>query len=144
MNDELHAAGFVEETLGDDCILRGNDAEDCAAGDDVFDGLLGGALIEAAFVLEPCDGLRGFGFFARFGESVCALDETRRDVRGPFADFFAELGNLMRKLHRASGSFAAPERNCGSGAVSVFDENRIAANAADAPGSIAEEHDVAA
>ncbi len=42
VDHELHAAAFVEETLGDDRVLRGHRAEHGAACDDVFDGLLGG------------------------------------------------------------------------------------------------------
>ena len=61
VNDELHAAAFVEEALGDDGLLRGNVAEDGAAGDDVLDELFGGGGVEAAFVVEPGDGGLDFG-----------------------------------------------------------------------------------
>jgi hypothetical protein len=42
VDDQLHAAAFIEEALGDDGVERGNLAEYGAAGDDVFDELLGG------------------------------------------------------------------------------------------------------
>src|SRR5262249_5372051 len=37
VNHELHAAAFVEEALGDDCLLRGHGAKHGAALQDVFD-----------------------------------------------------------------------------------------------------------
>ena len=39
VKDELHAAAFVEEALGDDGGFRGDCSEDCAAGDYVGDEL---------------------------------------------------------------------------------------------------------
>ena len=43
VEDELHAAAFVEEALGDDGGFGGDGAEDGAAGDDVGDELVGAA-----------------------------------------------------------------------------------------------------
>ena len=42
VEDELHAAAFVEEALGDDGGFGGDGSEDGAAGDDVGDELVGG------------------------------------------------------------------------------------------------------
>ncbi len=56
VNHELHAAAFVEKSLGDDGGLRGNRAQHGAPGDDVLDGLLGAGVVEAALALEPVDG----------------------------------------------------------------------------------------
>ncbi len=42
-------------------LLRGNFAQDGAAGDDVFDQLLGAGVVETAFVLQPGDGVLDFG-----------------------------------------------------------------------------------
>src|SRR5258706_13870034 len=68
MDHELHAAAFVEEALGDDGRLRGNCSQRRAAGHDVFHGLLGARIVEAAFDFEPvccrenaCGGLLGGG-----------------------------------------------------------------------------------
>ena len=61
VDDELHAAAFVEEAFGDDGLLGGNVAEHGASGDDVFDGLFGAGIVEAAFVFEPGDGILNFG-----------------------------------------------------------------------------------
>ena len=61
VNDQLHAAAFVEEALGDDGLLGGDVAQDGAASDDVFDELLGGGSVEAAIVVQPGDGSLDFG-----------------------------------------------------------------------------------
>ena len=57
VDDQLHAAAFIEEAFGDDGVERGNFTENGAAGDDVFDELFGGGVVEAAFVLEPGGGV---------------------------------------------------------------------------------------
>ena len=61
VEDELHAAAFVEEALGDDGGLGGDGSENGAASDDVGDELLGSAGAEAAFLHEP----RGRGRYLR-------------------------------------------------------------------------------
>ena len=53
VEDELHAAAFVEEALGDDGGFGGDGSEDGAAGDDVGDELVGSAGADAAVVDEP-------------------------------------------------------------------------------------------
>src|SRR5690348_7527816 len=58
VDDELHAAAFVEEALGDDRCLRGDRTEQRAAGQNVFDGLFGAGVVQSAFVLQPAHGLR--------------------------------------------------------------------------------------
>ena len=68
VNDELHAAAFVEKALGDDGGLRRNRSEQGAARDDVFDGLLGAGLIEAAFEFEPVHG--GSDAFGRLHSGI--------------------------------------------------------------------------
>src|SRR5437667_6474151 len=45
VDDQLHAAAFVEETLGNDGALGGNIAQHGAAFEDVLNGLLGGGLL---------------------------------------------------------------------------------------------------
>ena len=55
VNDQLHAAAFIEETLGNNCVLRGNVAQHRASLQDVFDGLLGAGFIQAAFFFQPGD-----------------------------------------------------------------------------------------
>ena len=136
VDHELHAAAFVEEALGDHGLLRGHGAKHRAAGDDVFDRLLGAGIVEAAFVLEPANGGADFG-------RVCA-GKNRRVTRNERADLFAQLGDAPGEFHGARRRFAAPERNVGRRALRVLDQHGAAAHAANAPGRVAEQHDVAA
>ena len=53
VNDQLHAAAFVEKSLGDDRRLRGHGAQNRAALQNVFDRLLGAGIVEAAFFFQP-------------------------------------------------------------------------------------------
>ena len=53
VDDQLHAAAFIEETLGNDGALGRNIAQHGAAFEDVLNGLLGGGLLEAGFLLKP-------------------------------------------------------------------------------------------
>ena len=68
MDDELHAAAFVEEALGDDGALGGDCAEDGAAFADIGGGLAAGVGVEEGEVA---------GQFARRQLSTC-VDDTRR------------------------------------------------------------------
>ena len=52
VNDQLHAAGLVEEPLGDDRLLRGQRPERRAPGAHVGDELLGTAPFEGGFLGE--------------------------------------------------------------------------------------------
>src|SRR5882762_9559649 len=61
VNDQLHAAALIKEAFGDDCSLRGNCAEDCASGSDIFGGLLGAGLDDTTLRLEPAHGLGEIG-----------------------------------------------------------------------------------
>ena len=54
VQDQLHAAGFVEEALGDDGVGRGQGAERRHAGLDVGDGLPGGGFVQAEHQAEAC------------------------------------------------------------------------------------------
>ena len=80
VEDELHAAAFVEEALGDDGGLGWDGAEDGAAGDDVGDELLGTAGAEAAVFHQPCSRGSNFGV-------------NGRDVAG--SDVWCEPGDVL-------------------------------------------------
>ena len=82
VDDQLHPAAFVEETFGDDRVLRGNIAQHRAALQDVFDRLLGGGVIESTFFLQPCDGFGNRGLAWR--------NPDGRNVTQAVADFFAQ------------------------------------------------------
>src|SRR5712692_8061493 len=53
VDDQLYAAAFVEEALGDYGGLGGNGAEHRATGEHVSEDLLGSGLIQAAFGFQP-------------------------------------------------------------------------------------------
>ena len=57
MDDQLHAAGFVEETLEHDFFLRRHDTEHAFGGGEIVDDLLGGAGARAVRLREPFAGV---------------------------------------------------------------------------------------
>ena len=59
VQDELHAAGLVEEALEDQGLLRGDDAERAAAFRQILHHLFGGPGRKAGFRDEPVDGQSG-------------------------------------------------------------------------------------
>ncbi len=136
VEDELHAAAFVEEALGDDGGLGGYGAEDGAAGDDVGDELLGAAGAEAALFHQPCS--RGGNFRVGGG------DVAGRDVWRARGDVLAEFGYSAGEDCGALRGFALPEGQAGRRAVGVFDQDAAGGfDALDAPAGVAEQDDVA-
>ncbi len=141
VQDELHAAAFVEEALGDDGGLGGDGAEDGAAGDDVGDELERAAEAQMPQVFALSQSMAG-------GDSRdCAGDRDREPgetlaVRAAislaeFADAVGEDGGALR-------GFAEPEGQAGRGAVGVFDQHAAGGfDALDAPTGVAEQDDVA-
>jgi hypothetical protein len=60
MNDELHAAGFVEESFGDHAFLRRNCAQHAFTRAHILDGLLGAARsIEHSLPIQSTASSRG-------------------------------------------------------------------------------------
>src|ERR1700722_18182239 len=55
VDDELHAAAFVEESLGDDYSLRRHCAQRSAAHGDVIDGLRRARIVQTTLLPEPVD-----------------------------------------------------------------------------------------
>ena len=53
MDDELHAAGFVEETLHDECVLRGQGAEGFVGGGEIIGELARTGIGDVVFVFKP-------------------------------------------------------------------------------------------
>ena len=90
VDDQLHAAAFVEEALGDDQVLRGHRAQHGAARQRVIDGLLGAGFVEAALALEPGD------------RRAAACGDSRRCRQIELADLLAQLGQLLRKARRCA------------------------------------------
>src|SRR5437868_11749656 len=120
MNYELHSTGFVEESLGDYGVLRGDVAQNFAARVYVSDCLFGAQAIEAAFLIEDAGGLL----------AACG-------------DFFAQARNGGGQLGGAAGSFTQPERNIGSSAFRIGYANAALLDALDSPGIRAEEENAA-
>ena len=136
VEDELHAAAVVEESLGDDGGFGGYGSEDGAAGDDVGDELLCAAFAEAALFDEPRD---CGGYFRLRGGDVAGGDVLRAG-----GDLFAEFAYAVGENGGALRGFAEPERKRGWSAVGVFDEDAAGGfDALDAPAGGAEEDDVA-
>ena len=105
-------------------------------GDDVFDGLLGAGVVETAFVLQPGDG----------GGELGGIAPVRRSgsTFGDCADRLAQLGDLLRKARRcAPGASPRQKGTLGGAPCASSTSTRPRSHAADAPGSVAEQHDVA-
>src|SRR5207237_10306911 len=135
VDDQLHAAALVEKAFGDDGGLRGNSAEHRASSDDVFDGLLGAGLIEAALEFEPIQGRGDIRRYLCFG--------IWRNARDVGAEFLAPAGDVRGELLGARWSFTTPEGNVGRCSLRVFYEDPPSLHAPDAPGSVSQQHDVA-
>ena len=80
VDNELHAAAFVEEALGDYRGLRGNRPKQCAARYNIFDSLLRARIVEAAFGFEPIH---------RSGDASGISISIWRLARNKRADFLA-------------------------------------------------------
>src|SRR5262245_59161734 len=59
MEDELHAAGFVEEPLEDERLLRGNHTKRRASGNEVARRLFGASVAESRLADQPINQRRG-------------------------------------------------------------------------------------
>ena len=125
VDDELHAAGLVEEPLEHEVLPGGEAAEGEARGGEVADGHRGGLPVDAGVLHEP---VHGPVRFTGGEQSVEALSDLR--------DLGAELVGAGRRL-------AQPERHRRRRAVRVDDPYDAGLDAADAPRRRAEEEDVA-
>src|SRR5215470_8419212 len=107
MEDELHAAGFVEEPLEYERRLRRNDTKRRASGNEVARRLFGAPLAESRLADQPINQRRG-----PVG-SACACT-TRRLIKLP-----AKIRHCARKLIAARRGFSQPERNRGGRPVRI-------------------------
>ncbi len=126
VDDELHAAGFVEEPLENDRRLRGHRAERRAAGREVLDELrrrIGGDA----------------GRFAQAGDHGGCVAR----VVDPRGDFRAQPRHRARQLVGPPRRFAEPEGNRRRLAVRVFDPHAARFDAPDLVRRIAQLEDVA-
>ena len=121
MQNELHTAALIEEALRDYGCLSGDGAEDRAALRDICNRLFGAPPIQPAVVLEPQHGI------------------FRRELADPFPDH-ADVGRQFESSRRR---FSAPERNRWRRAMRVFHADPAGLDAANLPGGVSEQHDVA-
>ena len=120
VNDQLHAAAFIEESLGDDGLLRWQRSERGSAG----------ANVERRPV-------RRRGDRARIRASaIDTVSLWSSDLSANVRDFLGQFDGAARR-------FAAPERNRGRGAMRILHANAARLHAANAPGSRAEQKHVA-
>ena len=123
VDHQLHAAGLVEEPLGDDALLGRDHTEDSHSLSDVCDRLLGGIARDARFLNKPA-------------LAVAGLDSL--------VQLFAKVGHLVGELGCASGSLAQPEGDGRRGALRILDPDPPTLDAADPPGRVPQQEDVAA
>ncbi len=126
VDDELHAAGFIEEPLEHDLVLRRQGAKRRVARAQVVDDLSGGRLGETEPIDQPAQGARS----GRVGL------QTARDLGPKSRD---GGGQLIAPAWR----LAQPERQGRRRAMGVLDADDAALDAQDAIGGIAELEDVA-
>ena len=93
VNHQLHAAAFVEESLGDNRLLRGNRAQHRAARHDVFHSLLGARFDPARIPVQPrrpllSGTLERFHARQRSGERIPIVQS---------ADLFSRIRQLAAK-----------------------------------------------
>src|SRR5262249_27928989 len=126
MDDQLHAARLVEETLEHDGVLRRQGAQSAVS------------RAEIIVQLARCR----FGETERAGQPArCRFARrVRVEVRGYLR---AQARYGLGELVAAARGFAEPERNRRRLAMCVFDANRAALDSHDAIGMIAELEDVA-
>jgi hypothetical protein len=145
VDDELHAAAFVEEALGDDAALGGDGSEDGAAVADVGGELAQrvGSMPASAKAPLPTSA-KGWEIWGTAGVSGFPLTASSLGVPGVrkidmgrcirfrycvdtscrcIADELAEFADVGGELEGAGGGFAAPEGDVGRLAVGVFDED---------------------
>ena len=121
VQDQLHATGFVEESLGHDRRVGGDNAENRLAGAHVDDGLIRARQVEPALGNQKLARCR-----------VVALVDG-----APHRRHFA------RQFDRAAEAFAIPKRDRRRRTLRVFNAHHAGFDAADAPRRRAEHEDVA-
>jgi hypothetical protein len=125
VDHQLHAAGLVEEALGDQAVLGRDPAERLAALADVRERLGDAVRAQAAAIREQCVG-------GRVGA---------RSQQCP--QFAAQAGDLGGELGAAGQALAVPERDVGRLAARVLDADAALLDPADPPRVRAELEDVA-
>ncbi len=128
VQDELHAASFVEEALGHNRPCRRQGAQGLGPGSDIGQHLLGTGVIQTALIDKESGGP---------GPSRC-LDARGPPLQNPPADG----GHLVRKLRSPSGSLTSPKRHRGGGAVGILNPYATGLDPADLPRACPQQKDV--
>ena len=128
MDDELHAARFIEEALQHDGILRRQAAERRVRRSEIFDQLLARRLCDADL--------------RRSANATRSAPVGSRSQRCG-SDLVAQARHRLGELIAAARRFAEPERNGRRHAVRVFDAHHAALDAPDPVALVAELEDVA-
>ena len=123
VDDQLHPSAFVEEPLGHHPVGGRDNAQDALPFDQVGHQLPGNFGRDSGFGCDP-------GF--RLGRVL------QKPVHG-----FPQLGNLLGKLPGSARGLAQPERNGRWLALRVLNPHPAAFDAADFPGRVSQQEDVA-
>ena len=126
MDHQLHAAGFVEETLEHHRVLGRQAAERGMRRGQILDQLAHGRLADAELIHQPAQG----AIARRVGRQVCG-------------DFRPKARHRHGQLVAAARRLAQPERNCGWQAMRILDPDDTALDPQDAVRGVAELEDVA-
>ena len=126
VDDQLHAAGFIEKALENQGISGGEDTKRPVRCVQILHHLLACGLVEPEIVLDPAQG--GVGGLVAFKASL-ELGTKARD--------------RQRKLIASARRLAKPKRNGRRRAMRVFHTHDAALDTHDAIGGIAELEDVA-
>ena len=128
MDDELHAARLVEESLEDDRLLRGQSTQRRARRGEIVDELLRGRRCDAAIVRR---------------DSATAARRVSRLVGPGDRRSVAQSRHRVRQLVAARRRLAQPERNGRRLALGILDAHAPGFDAPDPPRRVAELEDVA-
>ena len=138
VDDQLGAAGFVEEALHDDALARRQGAERVARAGQVVDRLLRSDRIDADLFYQPT---------ARSSDSFAfSIPDSRFSIpieQQELLDLLAQARHADRELVAATGRLGNPERDARRQPVRIFDAQQAAFDAQDAIAGIAELEDVA-
>src|SRR5829696_719460 len=126
MQDELRAAGLVEEALEHDRLERRQASQRAEAGAEIVDQLLGRRALEGELSRQPAE------------RALAARVEAQAPV-----DVGAQARHRGRQLVAAARRLAQPERDAGRLAVRILDADGAALDSLDLVAPVAKLEDVA-
>ena len=147
MDDQLGAAGFVEEALHREFALGRQHAQSGLRGAEVVDDLACGGFADADLLDQPClcfcrSGVGATTFRSRAMHRRGCAARARR-ITETVRDFLAQTRHRKRKLIAASRRLAEPERDRRWRALRVLHSHAAAFDAQDAVRLVAELEDIA-